>query len=39
VAGKAASYSEGIELAARSINSGKALDALEKLIQVSNAGG
>ena len=39
VAGKAASYSEGIELAAHSINSGKALDALEKLIQVSNAGG
>ena len=36
IGGKAASYKEGIELAAEIIDSGKAIEALEKFVLVSN---
>ena len=36
IGGKAASFKEGIELAAQIIDSGKALEVLNKFIEVSN---
>lgn len=35
-AGKAASFADGVKLAAELIDSGKALQTLEKLIELSN---
>ncbi len=37
VAGRATDFAEGVELAAESIDSGRALAALEKLVEVSNS--
>ena len=36
IGGKAESFADGIKLAAKIIDSGKAMETLEKLIEVSN---